>query len=69
MFEQQMMKVATGLALIIPLIFILKWFLGRKVGSPEQWAEEQIEELKRRYARGEMDEETYQRRLEDLTRH
>ena len=42
MFEDQMMKVATGLALIIPAILLLKWFLGRKVGSPEQWAEEQI---------------------------
>lgn len=66
MFDEQMTKVATGLALIIPAIFLLRWLLTRSTGSPEQWAEQQIRELKRRYQAGEMDEETYQRLLKDL---
>jgi putative membrane protein len=66
MFEQQLIKVAIGLAIIIPVILLLRWFLGKSVGSPEEWAEYHIQELERRYASGEIDEEAYQKRLEEL---
>ncbi len=66
MFEDQMTKVASGLVLIVPAILLLRWFLTRHTGNPDQWAERQISELERRYARGEMDRETYERLLKDL---
>ena len=66
MFEGQLIKVATGLALIIPVILLLRWFLGRSAGSPEEWAKYHIQELEKRYANGEIDEEAYQKRLEEL---
>lgn len=66
MLEEQLMKAATGLAFIIPTILFLRWFLGRKTGSPEEWGEYHIQELKKRYEKGDIDEETYKRRLEDL---
>lgn len=66
MLEEQFMKAATGLAMIIPAIFLLRWLLGRKIGSPDEWAEEQIKELERRYARGEIDEETFKKQVEDM---
>ncbi|KAA3630107.1 MAG: hypothetical protein DWQ09_01875 [Proteobacteria bacterium] len=68
MFSDQMTKVAIGLAFIIPLIFLVRWLLTRVAGSPDQWAEEHIEMLKQRREKGEIDEATYQRLLEDLTR-
>ncbi len=66
MLEEQLIKAATGLALIIPVILLLRWFLGKSVGSPEALAEYHIKELERRYANGEIDEESYQKRLEEL---
>jgi len=68
MFADQMTKVAIGLAFIIPAILIVRWLLTRGTGSPEKWAEERITELKRRRDKGEIDEPTYQRLLDDLTR-
>ncbi len=38
MIEDQLLKVATGLAFIGTGIFILRWFLNRSTGSPEEWA-------------------------------
>jgi len=66
MLEEQIMKAATGLAIIIPAILLARWFLARKVGSPEKWVEEQIKELERRFASGEIDEATYNQRLQDM---
>lgn len=67
MFADQMTKVAIGLAFIIPAIFLLRWWLTRGTGSPDKWAEERVAELEQRRRRGEIDEATYQRLLEDLT--
>ena len=66
MIEEQLIKVAKGLAFIVPAIFLLRWFLTRKTGSPEEWAEHHIQELESRYAQGEIDEKTYKKRLEEL---
>ena len=66
MLDDSLDKAATGLAVIIPAILFLRWFLGRKVGSPDEWLEEQIKELERRFALGEIDEETYHQRLRDM---
>lgn len=66
MLEEQLIKVAIGLAFIVPVILLLRWFLGKSVGSPEELAEYHIQELERRYANGEIDEESYQKRLEEL---
>lgn len=59
-------KAATGLAIIIPAIFLLRWFLTRKTGSPEEWMEERIKELEQKLALGEIDQETYDKRLRDM---
>ena len=68
MFEQQLIQVAIGLAIIIPIVLFLRWFLGKSVGSPEEWVQDHIKELERRYANGEIDEEAYRKRLEELKR-
>jgi putative membrane protein len=52
--------------IIVALVFLIRWLVvqssgGRSSDSPEQ-------ELKRRYARGEIDREEFQRSLEDLRR-
>ena len=66
MFEDQLLKVATGLAFIIPGIFLLRWFLNRSSGTPEEWAEYHIRILQQKHASGEIDDETYQTRLKEL---
>lgn len=66
MLDDSLDKAATGLAFIIPGILFLRWFLGRKIGSPDEWLEEQINELERRFALGEIDEATYNQRLRDM---
>ncbi len=67
MFTDQMSSVLTGLAFIIPAILILRWLLRGKIGSPDEIVEHHIQELKRRYERGDIDEETYQKQLHDMT--
>jgi len=66
MLEDQLIKVATGLAFIIPGILILRWWLNRSAGSPEEWAEYHIKMLQQKHARGEIDDETYHTRLREL---
>ena len=66
MLEEQLNKAAIGLAMIIPAIFLLRWFLTRKAGSPDEWGERQIAELEQRFARGEIDRETFERRVQDI---
>ena len=63
---EQFEKVAIGLAMIIPGIFLLRWFLTRKTGSPDEWAEEQIRDLERRFALGEIDEATLKQRVKQM---
>ena len=66
MFTEQIEKAAIGLAMIVPAILLLRWLLVRKAGSPDEWAEEQIKELERRLALGEIDEETFKRRVQEM---
>ena len=56
----------SGLAIVVVLI----WAIARAAGGGSSPRAEDSPEaiLKRRYARGELDREEYQRRLEDLTR-
>lgn len=66
MLEEQLNKAATGLAMIIPAILLVRWYLTRKIGSPDEWAEDQIRELERRFAKGEIDEPTFNRRVQEM---
>jgi uncharacterized membrane protein len=66
MLEEQLTKTLTGLAIIIPAIILLRWFLTRKAGSPEEWGERQIEELKQRLSRGDIDQQTFEQRVRDI---
>ena len=66
MFIEQVEKAAIGLAMIIPAILLLRWFLTRKAGSPDEWAEDQIRELERRLASGEIDEATFKQRVQEM---
>ena len=66
MLEEQFTKALIGLAFIVPGIFILRWFLTRKAGSPEDWAEQHIRELQQRLAKGEIDEETFNQRVREI---
>jgi putative membrane protein len=52
----------------ILLLFFLIWAIARVTGSPRVGPREESPEaiLKRRYARGEVDREEYERRLSDL---
>jgi len=63
---EQFEKAAIGLAMIVPAIFVLRWFLTRKIGSPDEWAEEQIKVLERRLAQGEIDEVTFKQRVQQM---
>jgi len=45
---------------------LLRWFLTRKAGSPEEWGERQIEELEQRLARGDIDQQTFEQRVRDI---
>ena len=53
-----------GLVLVVLVI----WAVTRAAGSPASGREEESPEalLKRRYARGELDEQEYERRLNNL---
>lgn len=66
MLEDQLIKVATGLAFIVPGILMLRWWLTRSTGSPEEWAAHHIRILQQKHARGEIDDETYHTRLKEL---
>ena len=52
----------------LAVLALLVWVVARAVGSPIQPRGEDSPEtiLKRRYARGEVDREEYERRLTDL---
>ena len=66
MLEEQLTKTLTGLAMIIPAILLLRWFLSRRAGSPEEWGQRQIEELEQRLARGDIDRQTFEQRVRDI---
>ena len=66
MLSDQLEKAAIGLAMIVPAIFLLRWFLTRETGSPDEWAEEQIRDLERRFAAGKIDEATFRQRVKQM---
>lgn len=66
MLEAQLIKTLTGLAMIIPVIFLLRWLLTRKIGSPDEWGERQIEELEQRLSRGDIDQQTFEQRVHEI---
>lgn len=54
-----------GLAIVVLLV----WLIAKTASGSQGRVDETPEQiLKRRYARGELDREEYQRRLEDLRR-
>ena len=53
----------------IAFLVLIVWVVGRAAGGPPGRLEEPPEQiLKRRYARGDIDRDEYQRRLDDLRR-
>lgn len=53
----------------ILILVLLVWLLARAADGSRRGSEETPEQLlKRRYAKGEIEREEYQRRLEDLRR-
>jgi putative membrane protein len=55
-----------GIVLLVALIWAVARAAGSSRGGPREESPETI--LKRRYARGEVDREEYERRLTDLRR-
>lgn len=56
------------LLLIVFLVFIIKAVAGGKSGSKNSMADSPLEIIKKRYARGEIDEEEYKRLRKELER-
>lgn len=53
----------------VAVLALFVWLIARTAGGPSGRGDETPEQiLKRRYARGEIDREDYQRRLEDVRR-
>jgi putative membrane protein len=53
----------------VAVLALIVWVIARAAGGLSQRSDDSPEQiLKRRYARGEMDREDYQRRLQDLRR-
>ena len=67
MLEEQMDKVVNGLMLIVPAILLLRWFLVRKAGSPEDMAKYRMAELQHKLERGDIDQATYDRLVSNIT--
>jgi len=53
---------------IVVLVLLVRLMAGAAAGYPPRGDETPEQILKRRYAKGEIDREEYQRRLEDLRR-
>ncbi len=66
MFEEQMTRVLTALAFIIPGILLLRWFLTRSGRSPDDLIREHRQRLEQKYARGEISESDFQKQIADL---
>jgi len=58
-----------GWVLGLAVLMLLVWMIARAAGGLPGWAEAPPEQiLKRRYAKGEIDREEYDRRLTDIRR-
>ena len=60
-----------GLILLVPVFLfwgeeIAAWVFDESTTSPREIEDDEFSELKRRYARGEIDEETFEQRLDRL---
>ena len=53
----------------LAFLLLIVWMVGRAAGGPAGRIDESPEQiLKRRYARGEIERDEYQRRLDDVRR-
>lgn len=58
-----------GMAFWLAVLVLLVWVASRAIGGHGQRTDDSPEQiLKRRYARGEIEREEYERRLSDLRR-
>jgi len=58
------LMVVFGAAVIVGIVFLIRWLVTRS--SPTEKEDSALDILKRRYARGEISGEEYQRMKEDL---
>jgi len=54
------------IAIIVGIIFLVKWIVMQSRPGGQQQGENSLEILKKRYARGEIDKEEYDRKKKDL---
>ncbi len=54
------------IAIIVGIIFLVKWMVQQSRPGGQQQGESSLEILKKRYARGEIDKEEYDRKKKDL---
>ena len=54
------------IAIIVGIIFLVKWIVQQSRPGGQQHGENSLEILKKRYARGEIDKEEYDRIRKDL---
>lgn len=52
--------------LIILLVFLIKWLVSGDASTPAHRDDSALDILKKRYARGEIDEEEFERRRREL---
>jgi len=54
------------IAIIVGIILLVKWIVQQNRPGGQQQGENSLEILKKRYARGEIDKEEYDRKKKDL---
>ncbi len=54
------------IAIIVGIIFLVKWIVMQSRPGGQQQGENSLEILKKRYARGEIDKDEYDRKKKDL---
>jgi putative membrane protein len=54
------------LAVVVGIIFLVKWIIEQGRQSAQSTDSNPLDILKRRYARGEIDKEEYERKWKDL---
>ena len=57
------------IAVIVGIVFLVKWLVeqGRRGGQTSEREESPLDILKKRYAKGEIDREEFERKKRDLT--
>jgi len=54
------------IAVIVGIIFLVKWIVQQSRPGGQQQGENSLEILKKRYARGEIDKEEFEQKKKDL---